>query len=155
GTDKAAELFRAMHYPLFEYVSKRVPEITDDFFRIDDAMRAGFGWEIGPFEVWDALGVRETIEKIKKEEKRLPGQDGEVAQWVHDMLASGFESFYKVENGVRHFYDIASKSYKPIPGTEDLIVLDHIRDTKTIRSEEHTSELQSREKLVCRLLLEK
>jgi len=132
GTDKAAELFRAMHYPLFGYVSKRVPEITDDFFRIDDAMRAGFGWEIGPFEVWDALGVRETIEKIKKEEKRLPGQDGEVAQWVHDMLAAGFESFYKVENGVRHFYDIASKSYKPIPGTEDLIVLDHIRDTNTI-----------------------
>jgi len=132
GTDKAAELFRAMHYPLFEYVSKRVPEITDDFFRIDDAMRAGFGWEIGPFEVWDALGVRETIEKIKKEEKRLPGQDGEVAQWVHDMLAAGFDSFYKVENGVRHFYDIASKSYKPIPGTEDLIVLDHIRDTNTI-----------------------
>ncbi|MVZ63072.1 3-hydroxyacyl-CoA dehydrogenase/enoyl-CoA hydratase family protein [Sphingobacterium humi] len=132
GTDKAAELFRAMHYPLFEYVSKRVPEITDDFFRIDDAMRAGFGWEIGPFEVWDALGVRETIEKIKKEEKRLPGQDGEVAQWVHDMLAAGCESFYKVENGVRQYYDIASKSYKAIPGTEDLIVLDHIRDSKTV-----------------------
>lgn len=132
GTDKAAVLFRAMHYPLFEYVSKRVPEITDDFFRIDDAMRAGFGWELGPFEVWDALGVRETIEKIKNEEKRLPGQTGEVAQWVHDMLASGAESFYKVENGIRHYYDIASKSYKPIPGTEDLIVLDHIREQKTI-----------------------
>ncbi|MBD1429524.1 3-hydroxyacyl-CoA dehydrogenase/enoyl-CoA hydratase family protein [Sphingobacterium litopenaei] len=132
GTDKAATLFRAMHYPLFEYVSKRVPEITDDFFRIDDAMRAGFGWEIGPFEVWDALGVRETLAKIQAEEKRLPGQTGEVAQWVHDMLASGAESFYKVENGVRHYYDIASKSYKPIPGTEELIVLDHIRDSKTI-----------------------
>src|SRR5690606_774069 len=96
GTDKAAELFRAMHYPLFEYVSNRVPEITDDFFRIDDAMRAGFGWELGPFEVWDALGVKETIEKIKQEEKRLPGQSGEVAQWVHDMLAAGNDSFYKV-----------------------------------------------------------
>jgi len=132
GTDKAGQLFRAMHYPLFEYVSKRVPEITDDFFRIDDAMRAGFGWEIGPFEVWDALGVRETLEKIKSEEKRLPGQTGEVAQWVHDMLEAGNESFYKVENGVRHYYDIASKSYKPIPGTEDLIVLDHIRENKTI-----------------------
>jgi 3-hydroxyacyl-CoA dehydrogenase len=132
GTDKAATLFRAMHYPLFEYVSKRVPEITDDFFRIDDAMRAGFGWEIGPFEVWDALGVRETIAKIQSEEKRLPGQTGEVAQWVHDMLASGVESFYKVENDVRHYYDIASKSYQPIPGTEDLIVLDHIREVKTI-----------------------
>ncbi len=132
GTDKAAELFRAMHYPLFEYVSRRVPEITDDFFRIDDAMRAGFGWELGPFEVWDALGVRETLAKIKAEEKRLPGQDGEVASWVHEMLEAGHESFYKIENGVRHYYDIASKSYKPIPGTEDLIVLDHIRESKTI-----------------------
>lgn len=132
GKDKAGELFRAMHYPLFEYVSNRVPEITDDFFRIDDAMRAGFGWEIGPLEVWDALGVRETIEKIKNEEKRLPGQRGEVAQWVHDMLGAGCESFYKIENGVRQYYDIASKSYKPIPGTEDLIVLDHIRESKTI-----------------------
>lgn len=132
GKDKAGELFRAMHYPLFEYVSNRVPEITDDFFRIDDAMRAGFGWEIGPFEVWDALGVRETIEKIKDEEKRLPGQRGEVAQWVHDMLDAGCESFYKIENGVRQYYDITSKSYKPIPGTEDLIVLDHIRESKTI-----------------------
>lgn len=132
GTDKAAELFRAMHYPLFEYVSNRVPEITDDFFRIDDAMRAGFGWEIGPFEVWDALGVRATIDRIKHEPKRLPGQRGEVAAWVQDMLDAGCESFYKVENGVRHYYEIATKSYKPIPGTEELIVLDHIRDAKTI-----------------------
>ncbi|MFZ4261872.1 3-hydroxyacyl-CoA dehydrogenase NAD-binding domain-containing protein [Sphingobacterium sp. HJSM2_6] len=132
GTDQAGVLFRAMHYPLFEYVSNRVPEITDEFFRIDDAMRAGFGWEIGPFEVWDALGVRETLTKIKAEEKRLPGQTGEVASWVHEMLAAGCERFYKVENGVRHFYDLASKSYKAIPGSEGLIVLDHIRDEKTI-----------------------
>lgn len=132
GKDTAGQLFRAMHYPLFEYVSHRVPEITDDFYRIDDAMRAGFGWELGPFEVWDALGVRETLDKIKAEEKRLPGQSGEVAAWVHDMLAAGCESFYKVENGVKHFYDIASKSYKAIPGAEDLIVLDNIRDSKTI-----------------------
>lgn len=132
GTDKAGELFRAMHYPLFEYVSKRVPEITDEFYRIDDAMRAGFGWELGPFEVWDALGIRETIEKIKDEERRVPGQSGEVAQWVHDMLDSGAESFYKVVDGVKNYYDIASKSYKPVPGAEDLIVLDHIRDSKTI-----------------------
>ncbi|MHC8948473.1 3-hydroxyacyl-CoA dehydrogenase/enoyl-CoA hydratase family protein [Sphingobacterium hungaricum] len=132
GTDKAGELFRAMHYPLFEYVSNRVPEITDDFFRIDDAMRAGFGWELGPFEVWDALGVKETIAKIKDEEKRLPGQTGEVAQWVHEMLEAGCESFYKVIDGVKNYYDIESKSYKPIPGAEDLIVLDNIRDSKTV-----------------------
>ncbi len=132
GTDKAAVLFRAMHYPLFEYVSHRVPEITDEFYRIDDAMRAGFGWELGPFEVWDALGVRETIAKIGSEEKRLPGQRGEVAPWVQEMLDAGFESFYSIVDGVKNFYDIASKSYKPIPGAADLIVLDHLGDSKTV-----------------------
>lgn len=132
GTDKAGALFRAMHYPLFEYVSKRVPEITDHFYQIDAAMRAGFGWEIGPFEVWDALGVRETLEKIRAEEKRLPGQTGQVATWVNEMLDAGCESFYKVIDGKRHFYDIDSKSYKTIPGQEDIIKLDDLRDTKTI-----------------------
>ena len=132
GTDKVGAFFRAMHYPLFEYVSRRVPEITDEFFRIDDAMRAGFGWELGPFEVWDALGVKETVAKIKSEEKRVPGHSGEVADWVQDMLAAGHDSFYKVENGVRHYYDIGSKSYKPIPGTEGFIILDNIREQKTV-----------------------
>src|SRR5690606_1907939 len=132
GTDKAGALFRAMHYPLFEYVSRRVPEITDEFFRIDDAMRAGFGWELGPFEIWDALGVRETIEKIKAEERRVPGQTGEVAHWVQEMLDAGHDSFYKVENGIREYYDPGSKSYKPIPGTEAFIILDNIRGQKTV-----------------------
>lgn len=132
GNDKAGELFRAMHYPLFEYVSKRVPEITDDFFRIDDAMRAGFGWELGPFQIWDALGVKDTLEKIKNEAKRLPGQTGEVAQWVYDMLDAGCERFYKIEEGKKKFYDIKSKSYQDIPGTEELIILDYIRENNTI-----------------------
>ncbi|MFB2119352.1 3-hydroxyacyl-CoA dehydrogenase NAD-binding domain-containing protein [Parapedobacter sp. 2B3] len=132
GTDKAGAFFRAMHYPLFEYVSRRVPEITDELFRIDDAMRAGFGWELGPFEVWDALGVKETVDKIKSEEKRVPGFSGEVAGWVQEMLAAGHDSFYKVENGARHYYDIGSKSYKPVPGTGGFIILDNIRGQKTV-----------------------
>lgn len=132
GNDKAAELFRAMHYPLFEYVSKRIPEISEEFYRIDDAMRAGFGWELGPFQVWDALGVEETLEKIKQEEKRIPGQTGEVASWVLEMLQSGHKSFYKVENGKRLFYDIQSKDYKEIPGIADFINLDDLRKTKTL-----------------------
>ncbi len=132
GTDKAANLFRAMHYPLFEYVSRRVPEITDEFFRIDDAMRAGFGWELGPFEVWDALGVREAIERIRAEEKRISGFSGEVADWVHEMLDGGNDSFYRVENGIRQYYDIQSKSYKPVPGAEGFMILDNIRGQKTV-----------------------
>lgn len=132
GNDKAGALFRAMHYPLFEYVSHRVPEITDEFFRIDDAMRAGFGWELGPFEIWDALGVKETVDKIRTAEKRIPGHSGEVADWVEEMLDNGNDSFYRVVNGVRQYYDIHSKVYKPIPGTESFIILDHIRGRKTV-----------------------
>lgn len=132
GTDQAATLFRALHYPLFEYVSKRIPEITDDFFRIDQAIKAGFGWELGPFEIWDTLGVKGTIEKIRDEEKRLPGQTGEVAQWVHDMLDAGIDQFYKIEKGNKLYYDRETKSYKALPGTDELIVLDHIREEKTL-----------------------
>lgn len=123
--DKAGELFRTSFFGLFEYVSDRIPEISDELYRIDDAMRAGFAWELGPFEVWDAVGVKEAIEGMK-------AYGHEAAAWVHEMLGAGFTSFYRVENGVRQYYDIPTKSYKNVPGTEDLIVLDHLRATKTI-----------------------
>ncbi|RZK49796.1 MAG: 3-hydroxyacyl-CoA dehydrogenase/enoyl-CoA hydratase family protein [Pedobacter sp.] len=123
--DKAGELFRTSFFGLFEYVSDRIPEIADELYRIDDAMRAGFAWELGPFEVWDAVGVKEAIEGMK-------AMGHEPATWVNDMLAAGFTSFYKVENGVRHYYDISSKSYKVVPGSSDLIVLDHLRENNTL-----------------------
>jgi 3-hydroxyacyl-CoA dehydrogenase len=132
GSDKAADLFRAAHYPLFEYVSRRIPEISDELYRIDDALRAGFGWELGPFEIWDALGVRQTVEKIESAEKRVPGQQGKVADWVYEMLGSGAESFYRTQNGLKEFYDIVSKSYQPVPGAAELIVLDQLRESNTV-----------------------
>lgn len=139
GEDDAAKLFRALHYPLFEYVSKRIPEISDEFFRIDQALKAGFGWEMGPFEVWDALGVRETLKKIEAEDKRLPGQTGKVADWVHDMLDSGMETFYKIDQGDQLYFDINSKSYQKVPGTESFVVLDHIRQDATVWENEGVS----------------
>src|SRR5690606_38151736 len=99
GKDKAGEFFRISFAGLFEYVSNRIPEISDELYRIDDAMRAGFGWELGPFEVWDAIGVKEGIEIIGQHEKKP-------AQWVNDMLSSGNGSFYKIENGIKQYYDI-------------------------------------------------
>ncbi len=125
GTDRAAEFFRTSFYGLFEYVSDRIPEIADETYRIDDAMRAGFGWELGPFEVWDALGVKQTVEAMEK-------TGNKAAAWVHEMLAAGNESFYKVEGGVRKYYDIPSKSYKDVPGAKSFIILDTIRPTKTV-----------------------
>lgn len=125
GTDKAGEFFRTSFFGLFEYVSDRIPEISDELYRIDDAMRAGFGWELGPFEVWDALGVQNALEGMKK-------YGNDAAPWVHEMISAGHDSFYKVENGIKKYYDIPSKSYKIVPGSEAFIILDNIRANKTV-----------------------
>ncbi|RZK54722.1 MAG: 3-hydroxyacyl-CoA dehydrogenase/enoyl-CoA hydratase family protein [Pedobacter sp.] len=125
GKDKAAELFRASFFGLFEYVSDRIPEISDELYRIDDAMRAGFGWELGPFEVWDAVGVKDSLEGMK--------QYGHTpANWVTEMLEAGHTSFYKIEDGVKKYYDIPSKTYKAIPGTDEFVILDNLRASKVI-----------------------
>jgi 3-hydroxyacyl-CoA dehydrogenase len=125
GKDKAGEFYRTTFYALFQYVSNRIPEITDELYKIDDAMKSGFGWDLGPFEYWDALGVAETV-------KAMETAGNKPAKWIYDMLSSGATSFYKVENGSRKYYDIPSKAYKNIPGTESFILLDNIRPTKTV-----------------------
>ena len=125
GKDKAAEVFRHSFFGLFEYVSDRIPEIADELYRIDDALRAGFGWDLGPFEVWDAVGIKESLEGMIK-------YGHEAAAWVHEMLAAGHTTFYKVEDGVKKYYDIPTKSYKALPGADSFIILDNIRTTKTI-----------------------
>lgn len=118
--DKAGEFYRASFYDLFKYVSHRIPEISDELYRIDQAVSAGFGWELGPFETWDILGVKDTVEKMEAAGEKA-------AAWVHEMLAAGNESFYKVENGKKKYYDIPSKSYVEIPGTSDFIILDTLK----------------------------
>jgi 3-hydroxyacyl-CoA dehydrogenase len=123
--DKAGEFFRMSYAYLFRYVSHRIPEIADELYRIDDGMVAGFGWEIGPFESWDAIGLTDMNNLMKL--YGLPA-----ASWVDDMLAEGHNSFYKVEDGKRLYYDIPSKSYKIIPGSEKLIVLDTIRKSNVV-----------------------
>ncbi|MFZ1453746.1 MAG: 3-hydroxyacyl-CoA dehydrogenase/enoyl-CoA hydratase family protein [Ferruginibacter sp.] len=116
GTDKAGEFYRLFHYNLFSYIAHRIPEISDELYRVDDGMMAGFGWEIGAFESWDVLGVAKTTEAMK-------AAGYKVAAWVDEMLASGATSFYKVENGKRLCYDVSSKSYKVMPGADAFIVM--------------------------------
>ncbi len=123
--DKAGEFYRASFFGLFQYISNRIPEISDEIYRIDAALSAGFGWELPPFETWDALGVNETV-------KAMETANLKPAQWVYDMINAGATSFYKVENGIKKYYDIPTKSYLPIPGTDSFIILDNIRTTKTI-----------------------
>ncbi len=124
GKDKAGEFYRTTFAGLFQYVSNRIPEIADELYRIDDALKAGFGWDLGPFEYWDAIGVKEAVEIME-------AAGNKPAAWVYEMLKTN-SSFYKIENGIRKFYDIPTKTYKILPGSESFIVLENIRSTKTI-----------------------
>lgn len=119
GKDKAGDFYRDAFYGLFQYVSNRIPEISDELYKIDDALCAGFGWELGPFDTWDALGVEKTVTEMEKAGYR-PNQ------WVYDMLAGGNKSFYKVESGQRAYYDIPSRGYKTIPGREGFVILENL-----------------------------
>ena len=122
---KVGEFYRNSFYKLFWFVSNRIPEISDEIYKVDDALNAGFGWKLGPFQTWDAVGVPETV-KAMEEAGFKP------AQWVYDMLDAGITSFYKVENGRKYFYDIPSKSYKVIPGQEDRLSLEILRETNVV-----------------------
>ncbi|MEY3820158.1 MAG: hypothetical protein RL337_339 [Bacteroidota bacterium] len=119
--DKAGDFYKAFHYGLFSYISHRIPEISDELYRVDDAMMAGFGWEIGAFESWDTLGVAKTVAAMK-------AAGHAVAPWVDTMLANGITSFYKVENGKKLCYDVTSGAYKALPGGDAFLVLKNKAD---------------------------
>ncbi|MGB6269420.1 MAG: 3-hydroxyacyl-CoA dehydrogenase/enoyl-CoA hydratase family protein [Olleya sp.] len=125
GKEKAGEFYRKSFTALFAYVTNRIPEITDELYKIDDAMKAGFGWEHGPFQIWDAIGVEKGIELMKAEGL-------EPAKWINEMLSSGNTSFYTVKDGASYFYDIPSKKQTKIPGQDSFIILDNIRKTNEV-----------------------
>ena len=125
GKDKAGDFYRKNFASMFAYVSNRIPEITDELYKIDDAMKAGFGWEHGPFQIWDAIGVEKGIE-IMKAEGLQP------ADWVNEMITSGSSSFYSIKNGATYFYDIPKKSQEKIPGQDAFIILDNIRKSNQV-----------------------
>jgi len=125
GSDKAAKFMQKLNLKVAAYTSMRIPEIADHLYQIDDAMRAGFGWELGPFETWETIGVERML--------NLMDTEGiEPASWVKEMVDAGITNFYKSEGGNRYYYDISSKAYKLIPGRESLIVLDDYRSNDLV-----------------------
>ncbi len=141
GSDKAGEFYRLVFADLFAYVSHRMGEITDAIYKIDDAMKAGFGWEHGPFEIWDAVGLQKGIELVKKQNLQLPN-------WIEELAASQ-SSFYKVVEGKTHYYDTESKSYQNIPGREGFILLDNLREKQTVYTNKDFSLIDLGEGIVC------
>jgi 3-hydroxyacyl-CoA dehydrogenase len=125
GTDKAGAFYRKNFGELFAYVQYRIPEISEELYRIDDAMKAGFGWTHGPFEIWDAVGLQKGIDLIKEAGHK-------VADWVTELASGQQNHFYSLNNGARLYYDIPSKTHKAIPGQEAFLILDHSRHTHTV-----------------------
>jgi 3-hydroxyacyl-CoA dehydrogenase len=125
GKDKAGEFYRKSFAAMFAYVSNRVPEISDDLYKIDDAMKAGFGWEHGPFKIWDAVGVSFGLDLIKKEGLSA-------AKWVSDMIDNDIDNFYSVKDGISFYYNLSDKNHVKIPGQDAFIILDNIRESKEV-----------------------
>ena len=125
GKDRAGEFYRKCLSALFAYVQNRVPEISDEIYRIDDGLRAGFGWEHGPFQIWNEIGVAAGVELMKAEGK-------EPAAWVTEMLEKGETSFYTVKEGATYYYDIPAKAQIKKPGQDSFIILDNIRKSTEV-----------------------
>lgn len=141
--DKAGKLARHSIYNSLAYAARRVPEITDLIVNVDNAVRWGFSHELGPFEVWDALGVRETAERMEAEAIA-------VAPWVKEMLDAGNESFYKTEDGIKSYYDAARKSYIAEPLDERKIKLAALKSNgQTIRENKGASLINLGDGVLC------
>lgn len=128
GDDKVGQFLWKTSSRISRYAANRIPEIADTIVEIDNALKWGFGWEIGVFEAWDAIGVRESVERMKKEGQAVPEN-------VEKMLAAGAETFYKNENGNKFYYDLVGGEYKPMPERPGVLVLRSIKDrTGVIKS---------------------
>jgi 3-hydroxyacyl-CoA dehydrogenase len=125
GGDKVAKFFKDVTAAIISYSGNRIPEISDDIYQVDDALKAGFGWEMGPFEMWEAIGFNEVKSYI--ESKKWP-----LADWTTEFGDAGHTEFYRSGQGERKYYEIESKDYKVIPGSESFIILDNYRDQEPV-----------------------
>ena len=128
GDDRVGEFLWKTSSRLFRYAANRIPEIADTIVEIDNAIKWGFGWEIGVFETWDAVGVSESVERMRREGQPVPEN-------VQKMLDSGAETFYRDEDGKRSYYDLIAGEYRPMPERPGVIVLKSLKDrTGVIKS---------------------
>jgi len=123
GNDKASNFYKKMFGTMFSYVSNRVPEISNDIYKIDDAMKAGFGWEMGPFEIWDSIGINKGIDLIKRENLTIP-------KWLEK--TTNLDSFYSIEDGNKQFYDITENRKSDVPVLNKFILLNNLRSKNVL-----------------------
>ena len=122
GNDKASLFYKKMFAFMFSYVAHRIPEISDEIYKIDAAMCAGFGWKIGPFEMWDAIGVKNGIKLIETENLKYP-------EWIKNLSTS---SFYEIKDGKMQCYNIEVAKQKTIPTLNKIIILENIKPSSLV-----------------------
>ena len=118
GDDRGSKYFWEITAKTLIYSANRIPEISDDIVNIDNAMKWGFGWEKGPFESWDAIGVQKSVDRMKIEGKKVPS-------WILEMLESGRDTFYTTENGEQTYWCPIEKhpvTIKPNPKVINLAI---------------------------------
>jgi len=120
GDDKGSKFAWKVSAGAFIYAANRIPEISDTIVEIDNAMKWGYNWDLGPFETWDAVGLKESVDKMEADGLAVPEK-------IKKMLAAGNTSFYKLDNGKRFFYDFASEGYKPVKVSEKALSLANFR----------------------------
>jgi len=123
SNETVSEFYKDVFYSLFSYVSNKITEISDDIYKIDDAMKTGFGWSLGPFEIWDTLGVENTLDDM---------QSYGIAPWVNTMVLNKFTSFYQTKKGIKQFYNCASQLYQDIPGQKQKITLTNLTKSNIV-----------------------
>ena len=134
NNDKAGKFFWEITADSLIYSANRIPEISDDIINIDNAMKWGYGWELGPFECWDAMGVRSTVNRMKKENKSVPN-------WVNDMLLSGRETFYQTKDGETTYFDVISSSVKSIQNDPNIINLNIEKSSQNLIKKDWSASL--------------
>ena len=127
GSDKASEFYKESFSIMFSYVQNRIPEITEDLVKIDEAMKAGFGWKEGPFEIWDYIGISKGKELMSKFKLKT-------AKWIDEMIQSNHDSFYRNIDGNKEFYDIKTKKYKRIEQPHDIVILKNLPESNVVWS---------------------
>ena len=125
GEDKVNLFLNEYFTSIFSYVIKRVPEISEQYYQIDDAMRSGYFWDYGPFEYWDLIGFEKGLKMISSEGLKLP-------DWIQKMQKINAGSFYIYENGEKKYFNLQTEKYESIPGSESIIILDSYRDNKPV-----------------------
>jgi len=143
GTDRAAEFAWKVTRDTLIYTANRIPEIADDIVNVDNAMKWGFNWEIGPFETLDAIGLKETAERIKKDGLEVPAL-------FQQVLEKGDGVFYKEKDGKKSFFDLKSNQYIPVPVKSNVLLLKNLTaQNKVIEKNGSASLLDLGDGVIC------